>query len=368
MSMGLTLLDELEYARAPMLSAASPPTSRLPALNRSPPTAAGQPTIQMRSPYFIRDLGTKGSLGAAEAASAWAPLCSALRQYGIAMFSSVESLSRIPAASVPARWSGRSSDEPFDAVELATADLFEISCMTRARRQWRWPNEIALERIDGLLRSVRAAAGGDTPVGLNVPLGCHPSDLQRCLSADIDFISLSSAAPRAVAADSRAGQAAASRATSGPLQTTSFSATELHSIVLCRQMAQQLNRPQLPMLVTAPVLEIEQAHKLLALGASAVSIDHIVRQSLLLDRPPSSHEEAVGELRFQLPSLPQSVATGAKKSDLPHLENQLKHARQTLIELLQSVGASGLDDFNQQCLVSVSQRAQQVTGVRSLEM
>ncbi len=360
MNLGLSLLDELEYARAPMLSSASPPPILSPARKRSPQIATGQPTLQLRSPYFIR------ALGIAEAAAAWGPLCSALRRHSIPIFTSAESLAKVPAASVPARWSGRASDEPFQAVELTTADLFEVSCLTRESRQWRWPNEIAIERIDGLLRSVRAAAGGDTPVGLGVPLGCHPSDLQRCISADIDFISLSCAATTAGAADTRSRHVAASRAANAACDSDDFSATELHSIVLCRQIAQQLSRPQLPMLVSAPVMTIEQAHKLLALGASAVSIDHIVHQSLLLDRPPRSPQESAGELRFQLPSLAQSVAPGAK-AELPQLESQLKHARQTLIERLQSVGASGLEDFTERCLVSVSQRAQQVTGVRRLE-
>lgn len=370
MNMGLTLLDELEYARAPMLTSAAEQTGLAPSLMRSMPVSGSQRAVQLRSPYFVR------TLGETELAAAWGAFCGLLRRHDIPLFSSVESLAVVPAASVPARWSGRSVDEPFQATELTTADLFEVSCLSRHGRQWRWPSEIPSEiageiaagRIDGLLRSVRAAAGGGIPVGLSIPLGCHPSDLQRCLSADVDFVSLSCTPAVAHSASSQASQTAASRSAASELQSGSFLAGELHSIVLCRQISQQLNRPQLPLLVTAPVMDIEQAHKLLALGASAVSIDHIVRQSIALDRLPSQRkEESDLDLPFRLPSLPQRGAPVAKQGELPQLESQLKQARQTLVEVLQTVGAGSLSDFNQHCLVSVSQRAQQVTGVKRLE-
>lgn len=390
MNIGLTLLNELEYVRAPMLSSVVKQTSIAPTLSRAMSVSGSQRTIQLRSPYFIR------ALAAADVGAAWAPLCSALRRHDIPIFSSAESLAGVPAASVPTRWSGRPVDEPFLSIELTTADLFEVSCLSRDRRQWRWPSEIAVERIDGLLRSARAVAGNGTPVGLNVPLGCHPHDLQRCLAADIDFISLSctptathstptathstptathstpAVAHSTPAVAHRAGsqwsRTAASVAAASAFQSGDFSAGDLHSIVLCRQMSQRLNRPQLPLLVTAPVVDIEQAHKLLALGATAVSIDQVVWQSIVPDIQPSQEEESERDLPFRLPSIPQSVDLAAKKAELPQLEIQLQQARQGLLERLQIVGASSLADFTLQCLVSASQRAQQVTGVRRLEL
>lgn len=383
MNTGLSLLNELEYVRAPMLSSVFEQTASAPTLARAMPVSNSQRTIHLHSPYFIR------SLDATELGAAWAPLCSALRRHEIPIFSSAGSLAGVPAASVPTRWSGRPVDEPFQSIELSTADLFEVSCLSRDRRQWRWPSEIAIERIDGLLRSARAVAGDDTPVGLNVPLGCHPHDLQRCLAADIDFLSLSctptavhstptAARPTPTAARStptaahgdasQLSRTAASVAVASAFQSDGFSAGDLYSIVLCRQMSQRLNRPQLPLLITAPVVDIEQAHKLLALGASAVSIDPIVRQSMVSDIEPSPEEELERDLPFRLPSISQSVDPAAKKAELPQLEIELQQARQALIERLQIVGASSLSDFTPQCLVSTSQRAQQVTGVRRLEL
>ncbi len=374
MNMGLTLLDELEYARAPMPASAAEQTGLAPSLMRSIPVSGSQRAFQLRSPYFVR------ALGPTELTAAWGAFCGLLRQHDIPIFSSVESLDGVAAASVPARWSGRLVDEPFQATELTTADLFEVSCLRGDGKQWSWPSEIpsgidakiaakiAAEHLDGLLRSVRAAAGGDTPVGLSVPLGCHLSDLQRCLNADVDFISLSCTPVVAPPAGSQAIQAAANRSAASELRSGGLLAGELHSIVLCRQLLQQLNRPQLPLLVTAPVMDIGQAHKLLALGASAVSIDYIVRQSIAVDRSPSQPEAELDiDLPFRLPSLPQRGASVAKQGELPQLESQLKQARQALVEVLQTVGASSLSDFNQHCLVSASQRAQQVTGVKLLE-
>ena len=361
MNLGLSLLDELEFARAPMLGRSSQQTSLAPSLVRSMPVSGSQRAIQLRSPYFIR------GLGAAEFGAAWAPLCGALRRHDIPIFSTVKNLAGIPAADAPARWSGRPFDEPFQSMELTTAGLFEVSCISRDQRHLKWPGEICPELIDSLLRSVRAAAGGDTPVGFNVALGCHPSDLKQCLAADIDFISLSCTHAMA-ATGSQLSHQATSGVAASEVQPHTFLAGDLHSIVLCRQMLQQLNRPQLPLLVTAPVIDFEQAHKLLALGASAVSLDQIGRQSIALEKRPSKEEEPVPDLPFRLPALPQSAAPAAKRPELPQLENLLKQARQTLCERLLSVGADNLADFNQQCLVSISQRAQRVTGVRRLEL
>lgn len=362
MNMGLTLLNEIEYARAPMLGSASQQTSLAPSLARSIPVSGNQRPSQLRSPYFVR------TLTAAELGAAWTPLCSALRRHEIPIFSSFESLGGVPAVSVPARWSGRPVDEPFQANELTTADLFEVSCLSRDQRRWSWPSEISGERLDGLLRSVRAAAGGDTPVGLNIPLGCHVNDLKRCLAADIDFISLSCAHPVAHSADSQSRSPVAGSVAAGGLPSGVFLAGDLHSVVLCRQMLQQLKRPQLPLLVTAPVEDIEQAHKLLALGASAVSIDQIVRQSIAPDMRLSQQEESESAAPFRLPSLPQRGVSASKHAELPYLEMQLKQARLSLLGLLQAVGVSGLSDFTQHCLVSSTQRVQQVTGVKRLEL
>ncbi|MEO8272036.1 MAG: hypothetical protein ABI557_20165, partial [Aureliella sp.] len=248
-----------------------------------------------------------------------------------------------PATSVPARWSGRAVDEPFDFDEVSSSDLFEIAYHDRARRQWTWPSEISHDRIDGLLRSVRAASGGDTPIGLSLPLGCHVDDLQRCLSADVDFICLTS-------------------------RFAKFETSDLHGLVQCRTVATQLNRDRLPLLVTAPIADIEQAHKLLALGASAVSLDDILRPIIAQDLQPNEKEVSVADVRRRLPSIALSLNPNANKLvELPRVEKLLTQARRLLGERLTSVGADDLPSFTPACLRSVSERAERVTGVSRLQ-
>ncbi len=333
MSLGLDLLDEIDYAQGPLIRTAKPPV----AIEQAIPVSGSSCSSAWRSPYFTRALGPADSRGA------WLPFCSLLRRHGIAMFSPSEALAEIPAASAPARWSGRATGEPFDFDELASAELFEITCFDRVRRQWKWPSEVASDRINGLLRSVRAVSRSDAPIGVSLPLGCHRDDLRLCQSADVDFISLS-------------------------CRFANFEASDLHSLVQCRRLAVQLGRPQLPILVTAPVVNFSQAHKLLALGASAVSLDEILRPALARDRQRNDAEDSAANLRSMLPSIPASFSLGAnKQANLPEVEQLLARSPELLGERLASVGASDLRGFTHDCLRSVSERAERVTGVKRLE-
>jgi len=336
MSLGLELLDELDYLQAPLIASVKTPSGMTASIGQDMPISGSSRTIALRSPYFVR------TLSPVDLRAEWGPLCKLLRHHGIPVFSPVDALVDIPAASVPPRWSGRAMDEPFDFDELATADLFEIACHDRARRQWKWPSEIASERIDGLLRSVREASGGDTPIGVSLPLGCHVDDLQRCLSADVDFISLS-------------------------CRFAKFEASDLHSLVQCRALATKLNRPRLPLLVTAPIVDMEQVHKLLALGASAVSLDHILRAAIAQDMQLNENMVSADELRRMLPSIASSINWSVpQRFELSQVEKRLAQTAQLLGERLTSVGASDLASFTSECLRSVSERAERITGVARL--
>lgn len=337
MSLGLTLLDELDYVQAPLIRRLKTPPNSSHSMAQTIPISGSSRTIALRAPYFTR------SLGPIDLGVAWAPFCKALRHHGIPIFGSIDAFAKVPAASVPARWSGRTVDEPFDTDELSTADLFEIACHDRARRQWKWSSEIDTARIGGLLRSVREASGGDTPIGISLPLGCHLDDVKHCVSADVDFICLTS-------------------------RFAKFEASDLHNLVQCRMLASHLNRPRLPLLVTAPIVDIEQAHKLLALGASAVSLDDILRPAIAQDMQPDEKEVAVADLRRKLSSIALNINPSANKQfELPLVEKLLTQARRLLAERLASVGADDLPSFNPECLRSVSERAERVTGVLRLE-
>ena len=286
---------------------------------------------QFNLPYFVRHL-TPSELG-----NAWVPICNVLRQHGIPIFSSVAALQEVPAASVPARWGMRFINEPIDSMELTTADAFELSCQDRARKEWGWSSELRPEQMGALVSAVREAAGGDTPIGISLPLGAHDDDLRHVLAAGADFISLIA-------------------------RSTRLQATDVHGLVQCRKLANHMSQSYLPVLVTAKISSLEQAHKLLALGASAVCIDDLLRPLIneALEARSTHTTSGAGMLSGMMP------LASPKRPVLANVSTALVDFQQQLVERLNSVGARDLRSFTSHVLRSCSQPAQQITGVAPL--
>lgn len=286
---------------------------------------------QINLPYFVRQL-TPSELGIT-----WVPLCNILRQHGIPLFSSVAALQEVPAASVPARWGIRYINEPIEGTEVTTADAFELSCQDRSRSEWGWSSELRPEQMGALVSAVREAAGGDIPIGISLPLGAHADDLRHALAAGADFISLIA-------------------------RTARLQATDVHGLVHCRKLANQLSRNHLPILVTAKIASQEQAHKLLALGASAVCIDDLLRPLIAeaLEARSTSITSGTGMLSGMMP------LASSKPLTLANVSTALVDFQLQLVERLNSVGARDMRSFTSHVLRSCSRQAQQITGVLPL--
>ncbi len=349
MNQGLQLLDELEFVQAELSTGAKQATLA-PALP-VPISVSGSPHAHViPSPFFIR------SLNPLDLSAAWRTFCALLRKHGVPIFSPVPALSKVPASEVPARWSGRDFGRPFALDELTTADLFEVRCHDQSRQRWQWPSEIQPSEVSStaepmsgpgsdtlasLLSSVRLVAGGDVPIGVCLPLGCHSNDLRRCLSADLDFISLVS-------------------------RRAELSASDLCGLVHCRQLCEELNRPRLPVLVSAPVARLDQAIKLIALGATAVSIDTIVKPIIQQALNATATPQDTSDLRRKLPSLALALTEASKPLELPGLDAALVDAKQSLVQCLRWIGAEDLSHMNRHSLCSTSERAQHITGTPRL--
>ncbi len=330
MSLGEELLSELCFAQCELPISTGTMERAKSSLTRTLSVNGSGRELQISLPYFVRRLAPSvlGSL--------WIPFCGLLRQHGIPIFSSVNGLKEVPAANVPARLAMRYIDEPIDALELTTADAFELACRDRLGRTWGWSSELRTEQLGALVCAVREAAGGDTPIGIGLPLGGPIEDMRRVLAADVDFISLIGRSPR-------------------------LEATDIASIVQCRTTAGELDKSNLTILVSAPISDQEQAHKLLALGASAVCIDGLLRPLFSeVSKVRTSSDSAAGMLSGMMP------AVSHKQPQLTAISTALAEYRQQLADRLQSVGASDLRNFTSHVLRCCSQRGEQITGVAPL--
>ncbi len=301
-------------------------------------------TFQFGLPFFVRGL-RPFAVG-----TAWNIFCSLLRQHGIPLFSSVADLHSVAASAVPPRCGIRNINQPLDVAELTTADAFELACcegldavgvrssgsnQNSQRQRWGWSQEFLPEQLGGFVSAVRQAAGGDTPIGVGLPLGAHVEDLRRALRAGIDFISLTS-------------------------RFQTLEADDVRSVMQCRQLTREMECDDLPILVSPPRINWDQAHKLLALGASAVCIDSLLRP-LIPAAPTTVDDLGVGMLSSLTPK------ASRKAPELTTMSAALDAARLELVERLQSCGAHDLKNFGAHVLRSCSPRATQLTGIPPLK-
>ena len=324
------LLDELCYHAGELPISAGRGGCPPPEISCRLATAESQRGLQLASPYFTRDFSPR-SLGAA-----WLPFCQLLRQHGVLLFSPASHLEQVPAAAVPARASTHFINQPLDPLEITTADAIEIACADDRRRSWAWSCELSPSQLPDFLSAVRQAAGGDTPVGVGLPADCHAADIHRVLHAGVDFISLTSRSRRGEVAD-------------------------IYGLVQCRRLACQAGRSALPILIAVPVSDIDRAHKLLALGATAVSLDGLLQPLLAAALRPSSSSELGGGLLSGL-----APAATRKSPTLGDVAAAVGGFQTALRERLQAVGVSRLADFTGDSLRSCSPQSELLTAVPPL--
>lgn len=292
---------------------------------------ASSRTFQFNLPYFVSQLGPK-QLG-----NGWISFCGLLRRCGVPLFSSVAPLHAVPAASVPARWSRHNINTALDATELNSADALEIACCAPDERTWEWSSELQPEQFGGFVSAVRMAAGGDTPIGIGLPLGCHTADMRRAMEAQVDFIHLHARGKR-------------------------LEANELHSLVQMRNLSDKHQTVRLPILLSAPLSELTHAHKLLALGATAVCIDTLL-QPLIPPLTAALTTEVVGG--GMLSGLMPTVSP--KPLPLTAVEAALAEYQQQLVELLRTTGTDQLQGLNSSLLRSCTERSARITGAALLQ-
>lgn len=351
MNSGLETLDRLTFARGPM-SVVEPFPPAAPNISVALPIAGTTHTRHLASPFFVQGIGP------AELGTAWEGFCSLLRRFGIAIYCQNADLEDLPVTALPFRLGRRFANEQLDSVELRSADALQLEMRPRppdsspasthaadtpdaAIDCWGWTSEAPLPKLPGFLAAIRQAAENDTPIGLGLPMNIHPKDLQSCLAADADFLAVSCG-------------------------NVALGTADLVQLVQLRNLCSDASTThRLPLLVTTACDQASQIFKLLALGASAVCIDPLVRPLLppaVSQNPQSSSDSSTGSGMLRGISL---ITPQKQLKALLEIERRLQRLQHELWECLRVVGISSLIQLDRACLRNASDSQLDLSGLGS---
>ena len=275
----------------------------------------------------------------------WPAYCGLLKDLGIPLQTTVEPLESLSVVNVPMRFARRAFDEGFNAVELETAEVIEISCHRQLDGEHvpHFPLEIsAWHELKLLIDTVRDVSSARTPIGLGIVTGDINTDMANALAARADFVILE-----------------LPTTTTAGLNTNQLDSM-LWSVVAARTACRQVGAPAFPIYIDAPLSSPDHLIKLLALGATAVSIDALARTSL---PPPPVADVAPKGLLSGIGALP----TKALPPNVAPLERQLTELITQLKARLHQQQLSSVGELSAQHLRALSQSAARLAGVQLLQ-
>lgn len=333
---GKSILDDVLVAPVALMPAL--PMGYGAAINTS--RAIQTPTgrkLQMNAPFFAR------GLSASQLASNWPVVCGILRAKGLPVYATVDELQAVPAAQVPARIAQRFLGQPFVHNEVTLSDAFELVNCHRNGSGWSWPFEISSGRdLKTLVTTLRAATGGEVPIGMTLPLNAKPGDIRMSLDSSVDYITLTYCSESLTSrSEDIASQAAI-------------------GIVSARKLCAQYGRANVPLLLDAPITNHEHLIKLIALGASAVNIATILRNAIPASEPKRYESMLAENLLGSLPSVHKAV------KELPQAERALSELLQKLSETMRFAGLLDISELDRDCLFSLSTTVAERLGVSVL--
>ncbi len=323
------ILDELVFAPASLSKNVWDFVEKSPALGCAITAKGSERNVAFELPFLCRNLCVE------RVGSDWPDFCAAIREMGLAIACSVDSLEEVTAAAVPIRMTRLHQGEALDAMEVSTADLIEFSLADSNGTYWGLPQEIRkVERLGPFLDALREAAAGNTPVGVEIPLGTESSDLELVARVGPDFLTLSY--------DERLGGSEAT-----------VSATVI-------AVAKQTEELGIPLILNLTNVTQDDAFKYLALGVDVISIDHVIETML-----PEHEDETAAYVTGRLSSMGVTAAP-SKSAAIEAVSTLLESWKQALSKQLQFCGAASLTDFNLDCLRATSEKAQSLTGAKLL--
>ncbi|MEM7558811.1 MAG: hypothetical protein AAF394_06780 [Planctomycetota bacterium] len=321
------ILDELVFAPASLSKYVWDFVEKAPNLGCAIAAKGSERNVAFELPFLCRNLCVE------RVGSDWPDFCAAIRETGLAIACPVDSLEEVPAAAVPTRMTRQHQGEALNAMEVATADLIEFSLADSNGTYWGLPQEIRkVERLGSFLDALREAAAGNTPIGVEIPLGIESPDLELIAKAGPDFLTLSH--------DERFGVS---------------EATVSAAVVAIAKQTEELS---LPLILNLPNVTQVEAFKYLALGVDVISIDHVIESVL-----PEPEDESAAYVGGRLSSMGVTAAP-TKSAAIKAVSTLLESWKQALSQQLQFCGAASLADFNLDCLRANSERIQSLTGAK----
>ncbi len=293
--------------------------------------------LQFGAPFFVRGLAES------HMRTGWFAVCGILRSAGLPLFATVQELQSVPAANIPARVAQRFLGQPLVHDEVTTADAYELVNCSANGVGWGWPYEIASSRdLKVLVGAIRDATASETPIGLSLPLNVKAADMRTCIESSIDFLTLTHCSESLISAPDKIANLAA------------------HGISSARRLCSQFGRPDLPLLLDAPIFDIDHVIKLLAMGASAINLAAIIQAAMPVEETPRHESKLTDSLLGSLPTAPKVVR------ELPHVERKLTELIRRLTETLQFTGLVDVADLKSDCLRGLNAVVADQLGIASI--
>lgn len=244
----MSILDEI-ILLPPSLAAINPLVfdANLNAAQRTAILNKNSDIATIRVPAWILVRTTPKQVGAR-----WMDLCRQLQSLGSAIQCSSSDFEAIPIGGSPKRISQQAIERPFSAAEIQSADVVEITLHCAGRDQWGLPPEIGDSRnLIHLMESIRQAVGSSSAIAMGVPIGLGTEDIETILTAQPDILSLKS-------------------------HTSTSDELTVATLTRIRSVLPNFSAQDLPILVETDHCQPEQLVKLIALGATGVSIDRVL--------------------------------------------------------------------------------------------
>jgi hypothetical protein len=330
------LLEDLIFQAVPLgeKAAAWPP-----GLAVHIPVAAGTKAFTQPVPFFAR----RPPMVSTD--TNWPAYCGTLKDFGIPLQTTVPALESLSIANVPVRFARRAVEEGFELHELGTADAIEISCVA-APPHGRFPSmpleTAAWHELKQLIECLRDLCGPTTPIGLGLLAGDIYTDISNALAARVDFVIL------------ELPSSSSNTLTAAEVSLLAW------SVAAARLTCNQAGAIHFPVYIDAPLTDSDHFIKLLALGATAVSIDALAWNTL----PPATASTL---------NVPKGLLSGigsVPMKAVPNVEpfhRKLDDLIERLKTRLQQQHLNEIGQLNRDQLRALSDQASRLCGVRLLE-
>ncbi len=267
----------------------------------------------------------------------WADFCKVLQEHGIPICCAVGDLEPVDVGKLPLRIGSRHADHGFNRAELDNADAFELDCRHRDGRVWGWPSELGSSPdLQPIVLAARELLEIGTPLGVVLPTGAAKQDVCRALDSGADFITLVSS------------------------QSEAYDSLLVRSLAQIKELCLSRQLSTFPIMVDAPLTKISHVSTCLALGASLVAIDSLLRPLFANTNTPEL--APVGSGMLSGIRAPSTLVVEPMAEIRARIQEILVHIRQQM----QLCGALKLAEMNGNCLRALSEHAAKLTGVSQL--